>query len=158
MTVLLFLTFSCGVEGDVCGPEGPSEQWCPIDACAASCESVEAGTSCCLDAHGYGLSETSLERLLDDCVGDACDPEDYVSDAAALCIAQVNGLGSGVGWCGAGLVYNDADDVHWYVRNTTEGGCASGDPHTVGDTLTVNARTGEASAISTVFGSAESCE
>lgn len=123
-----------------CGPEGESQEQCPVDECAAACSTVESGTGCCIDAHGWGLDGDDLDRLLAACSGDDCDPGIYISAEAALCVAQVNGLEPGIGWCGG--YFDFVDGGAWYIRNTTYEGCP-GDPTLEGDGLRIDARSGE---------------
>jgi hypothetical protein len=119
------------------------------------CSSPEEASGCCLDAHGRGVDGSALEQLLAECSGQACDPEQYISAATALCLAQANGLASGVGWCGAGLVYNGESDVQWLVRNTTEDGCAAGEAFAEGDSIALDARDGSLLGTGTISGVVE---
>lgn len=98
---------------------------CPIDDCVEA-GSEESGIACCLERYGYGLDEDNTARLMETCVGDACNQELYVSDATALCIAQVYGLGSGLGSCSTGFVTVEAEGTtyNWWVENVHSYVCA----------------------------------
>lgn len=147
-----------GVGGqEVCGSAGESEAWCPIDACAMQCQSPEAGATCCIDAHGFGLDGADLDTLLSECIEEQCDPDLYISAESALCIGQVNGIGSGVGWCGAGFTMNGGEPT-WIVMNTTRDDCATEDVEAGtmgGDGVELNARTGAVLGFATIMGTAE---
>lgn len=128
MTPLLLSLLSCSgskTEADPaeCGPDTESEEWCPIDECALGCTSIKEGTACCLDAYGMGnFDEENLELLARGCTGDYCDQEQYISPAAAMCIAQVNGLGSGLGWCGS-VIWAYGEDSYWSSYSLIENRC-----------------------------------
>jgi hypothetical protein len=148
--LLLAWATGCGTLGQTCKTEGPSEEWCPIDPCALECDSLRSGVGCCVDTHGYGLDGHDLEVLEATCSEDECDDSRYISAAAALCIAQVNGLGSGVGWCGATLT-SLTTELSWLAANTVYDGCEVGSPNWERDVVFVDARTGEAGPVSTLY-------
>ena len=148
-TLILPWLFACaGSKEDsaktiACGPSGTSQEECVIDSCAIDCLSIEASIDCCIETHGFGLEGDNLQRLLDDCTGDDCDPHLYISAEAALCVAQVHGLESGVGWCGGW--FQSGSPANWMVSNRTYDGCAVGDPEMAsitGDGIQIDARTG----------------
>lgn len=122
-----------------CGPEAEWQEQCFVDECAAACSTVASGTGCCIEAHGRGLDGDDVDRLLAACSGDDCDPSLYISAETALCIAQVNGLEPGVGWCGG--YFDFVGGGAWYMRNTTYDGCPD-DTSMRGDGYQIDARTG----------------
>jgi hypothetical protein len=133
-----------GVGPPECGPQSVLEEGCPIDSCAAGCSSVEAGISCCIDTHGRGnFDANNLERLTNGCSGSNCEPEEYVSPRAALCISQVHGLESGVRWCGSTFEFS-GDERTWTNRNTVSYECGDGREYgdTLYDVIQIDARTG----------------
>jgi hypothetical protein len=112
---------------------------CPIDPCA-DLPSEADGIACCVERHGYGLDdEYDRDRLADRCVGDECDDARYISEAAAVCAAQVCGLASGVGVCAGSFEFGHGEGW-WIVMNVTEecdGNLCGG-----GDIVQVDAATG----------------
>lgn len=126
MRSLVFLLTAC-VRGpeDECGPSDTGVGGCPIDECAADCISVDAGVDCCLAMHGRGLTGHASETLEATCVGGECDSSQYISEETALCVAQVNGLSSGIGECYSGF-HMENGTPQWFVSNTLSGNCVSG--------------------------------
>lgn len=131
----------CDTASTCDGQETCATGSCEIDACVES-TSVEEAVDCCIAAHGYGLEEADVERLESSCVGDACRPDQYLSSASALCIAQVHGLQAGIGDCAASFVEVGADGTSfaWWVFNVHEQTC-SGDPLS-GDFIVIDAVSG----------------
>lgn len=150
-----------GDDLDQCGPTSLAEEGCPIDPCAAECSSVASGISCCVEAYGRGnFDDFNLERLMDACSGSDCDPDLYLSPDAALCVAQVYGLESGIGWCGSSFDIV-RDDAVWDALSTYLDECADGDDDLgdVGhDLIRIDARTGEYFAYADQIGLAECAE
>lgn len=108
--------------------ECPETPTCTLHACAA--QAGDAGISCCLAAEGRGLDEDAAADLADGCNPEtmSCDPEDYVSRAAAACIAQVAGLESGSGGCGGHFSVNGVEGAAWWMILNEHGpDCSTGD-------------------------------
>ncbi|MDP2308524.1 MAG: hypothetical protein Q8P18_21065 [Pseudomonadota bacterium] len=80
---------------------------------------------------------------MSECSGTDCDPDQYLSPEAALCIAQVHGLESGIRWCGSSFEFFGTDET-WTNRNTVVYGCT--DDREFGDVgydvIQLDARTG----------------
>lgn len=129
-----------------CGIPTSTNDECPVLTCAVQdeCSSIEAATDCCIETFGYGLEGRDLDNLTEDCDGEDCDPASYISEQAAICIAQAHGLEAGVGWCGGAFV-NSNPDFSWFVINTVEETECSEDGygHTIGYEIAFNAKTGE---------------
>lgn len=108
--------------------ECPETPTCSLHACAT--QAGDAGISCCLAAEGRGLDGDAAAELATDCDPEmmSCDPGDYVSKAAAVCIAQVAGLASGSGSCGGHFSVNGVEGAAWWmILNEREPNCSSGD-------------------------------
>jgi hypothetical protein len=128
--------FACG--GSTCGPaHTATAEGCPIDPCVAECTSKAAAIACCVDAHGRGLEGQSLDRLAYDCVGEACDPDRYLSEDAAICVAEAHGMESGIGACGSMFMSRT-----WTVINQTWDGCPDS-PQARGQAVHIDGVTGE---------------
>jgi hypothetical protein len=109
-----------------CGPQSLVEQGCPIDTCALECSSVATGMSRCLDTYRRGNFDAyNLDRLTSGCSGTDCDPDQYLSPEASLCIAQVHGLESGIRVCGSTFEFTGSD-ARWTNWNTVVYGCTDG--------------------------------
>jgi hypothetical protein len=102
------------------------DEACPISSCATECSSEAAAIECCVEGHGRGLSDDALEDLNENCTGDACEDSIYMSEAAALCLAQYNGLESGVDVCRAKLRLPEEEPALWEVWNTIRDQCTNG--------------------------------
>jgi hypothetical protein len=108
------------------------------------CSSVATGRTCGVDANGLGNFDAyNLDRLTSDCSGADCDPGQYLGPEAALCIAQVHGLESGIRVCGSTFEFSRAE-ARWTNWNTVVYGCADGrETADVGyDVIQLDARTG----------------
>lgn len=130
---------------------------CPLDQCAADCPPAEEAIACCAAAHGNGdFDAANLARLQEGCAAADCDPEQYLSPAAALCIAQAQGLAAGLGWCGATFDFEDGNPS-WTVRSQTLNNCREGlDFADVGyDAIQLDARSGALKARGDQIGLAE---
>ena len=64
---------------------------CPIDACTDEC-GVEDRLACCIASHGRGLTSEEYATVEERCSAVSCDPETFLSNQAALCSAQAQGL------------------------------------------------------------------
>jgi len=119
-TVVIFMVaLGCSeLEEETCGIPPSSNEECPVSSCAENCDDRVLGVLCCLDQFGYGLDHEDETILMEDCQGGTCDANKHISERAALCIAQVHGLESGVGWCG-GAFANSNPFFRWSVINTT---------------------------------------
>lgn len=145
---LLIFALACGPP---CGPTKVVDNAeCPVSDCALECTDERSGTSCCVDEFGRGLSSDQLERLTSDCEGEACDASLYISDDAAVCIAQVNGLDQGIGACGATFWYGSTDPSVWTVRNKLTTDCSDGMGWSSGELFVIHATTGEFMGIGSV--------
>ena len=137
--------------GVLCVAPQEATEECPISDCAATCATRTEGVDCCIQTHGYGLEDVYYEHLVKVCEGEEeCDRDRYLSEAAALCIAQVHGLG----WCGGGFFEGDEDFI-WSIINTLyESECAEAGMlgHNEGDRMTIDAVTGEVSGTSSIIG------
>lgn len=135
---------ACHSPAGNCGAVERGNDECPVDDCAESCQSIESGVACCIDHHGYGLDARDAEEVALSCTGEACSPDWHLTSQAAVCIAQVDGLDQGVGWCGAALV-GEGDRWRWAVTNTTfETTCEPDDMYffTSGTMVAVDSHTG----------------
>lgn len=122
---LLSLSVACLPQfNDTAAPEDASCEAgsCPIDACA------DGDVQCCIAAHGRGLDADAAATLAESCVDPYCDAGQYLSEAAAVCIAQVYGLEPGVDHCGAGFEPADATGAafEFQVHNVTNHECVDG--------------------------------
>ncbi len=121
---------------------GVANAECPVDECASSCDE-SAGVACCIAAHGRGLDKPATAALAAGCEGAACDARQYLSDATAVCIAQVYGLSPGIGACSADLQGCCGAEYEWQVDNTTRGSCGdSSVGFADGDVVWIDAITG----------------
>lgn len=139
-------------------PEGTEA--CPMDPCAAAASPSDA-RACCVEAHGYGVSDADdLERLGDTCAGGACDPATFVSADAALCIALAAGLEPGAEGCGASLWPSGTGSPHWLVESTLEAECPPGETYgdAKGVAMQVDAQTGEVAAATATTFSVIACD
>ncbi len=126
-------------------PECPATPTCSLHSCAT--DDIDDGAACCIAAEGMGLDDDAAADLARGCDPDAmsCDPEDYI-EAAAVCAAQVAGLGIGAGSCSGSLQVHATDgQVGWLVQNAHAPDCSTGDCLEV-DAVTGSADTGSACA------------
>ena len=103
---------------------------CTLHPCATQAGGADDGVACCIAAEGRGLDEQSAATLARDCNPEtmSCDPDDYLSQAAAICVAQGAGLAAGGGFCvGLFQVNGDEGRAWWVVMNQHVDDCASGD-------------------------------
>lgn len=111
--------------------ECPETPTCTLHSCATQGDAgADAGIACCIAAEGRGLDEKAAADLARACnpATMSCDPDDYVSEAAAVCIAQVAGLAAGEGLCGGHLWVNGEEGTAWWlVENMHTPNCSSGD-------------------------------
>lgn len=145
---MLLLLLACALSSDeapadacTLAPDGTDA--CPVDACAA-CDSVEDGIACCIDAHGNGpAGEVTMPDTIYCATSETYDRADYLSEDAARCIAQVHGLGPGLGACFADLVVCDGGArAQWYVSSKRDEGCGWADY----EGLVLDARSGRLSS------------
>jgi hypothetical protein len=140
--VVAVLLGACAAGGDRSAggwnPECPATPTCTLHACAA--EAGEDGIVCCIEAEGRGLDEEAAADLARSCDADtiSCDPADYISEAAAVCIAQVAGLQAGAGSCWGSLQVHATDgQAGWLVQSESLPNCSTG------HCLEVDAATGD---------------
>ncbi len=106
---------SAGDTGDTAG--GP----------AAACISANAVA----DGHGFGAANPASVEA--ECLaegGSSCAADDYISEDAALCLAEVYGLAAGIEPWHTGLVFHHGDMApRWNVDSTLtrDGAASSGD-------------------------------
>ena len=108
--------------------ECPETPTCTAHACAA--QDGDAGIACCLASEGRGLDGDAAQELARACDPErmSCDPGDYVSEAAAVCIAQVAGLATGNGSCGGHFSVDGAEGAaRWMILNELGPNCSEGD-------------------------------
>lgn len=140
LTIQLFLLAGCQERRD----PGDAAATCELDACV---DAGDDGLGCCIDAHGYGLEDTDdLEHLAANCQGDECDETGYISESAAICIAQTCGLLPGIGSCGASFQLGSSGPS-WLVENHTQSCADGGNLCGGGQTMGIDAVTGECGAI-----------
>ncbi|MES2638779.1 MAG: hypothetical protein V4850_04835 [Myxococcota bacterium] len=107
--------------------EADATESCPVATCSIGCASVEEGLRCCRQTYGYGLDGDALPVLDDTCeAGPACDPNLYLTHAAAMCAAQVHGLPTGVERCDAGFEHGASSGYTWRALSITADGCVDG--------------------------------
>lgn len=145
--MVVFLACECvhrDQDEDVpCGPETEGTELCPIDPCAEGCEDVSEAVRCCVSSHGYGITEEQGAIVLNGCEGEVCDLSQYLSDAAARCIAQAYGMEPGVSYCYARVV-DQASGVVWDVWNIQQETCTAEDYRfATGAEYYLDAHTGE---------------
>jgi hypothetical protein len=121
-------------------------------ACADICAELEAQFDCCTAEYGFGgFREGNLQELTDNCTGDACDPDQYVSERAAYCLAYGRGLGDGFSRYNA-VFYLSSDSAWFVVENPemAEGECVPGTlVDRSADIMQIDARTGEQGGVGT---------
>lgn len=129
--VIAVLLGACATGGDQSArgwnPECPASPTCSLHACAA--EAGEDGITCCIEAERRGLDDEAAADLARSCDAAtmSCDPADYISEAAAVCIAQVAGLEVGAGSCWGSLQVHAADgQVGWLVQSESLPNCSTG--------------------------------
>jgi hypothetical protein len=114
---MILLLLGCDGEPAACPAVEEGLPTCPMDACAQTC----GGLECCIEAYGRGLEGQDLDTLLSQCEGDACDPDPYLSAAAAMCAAQVQGFNIGIDACSSSLVWTTS--LYWRARNDMDLPC-----------------------------------
>jgi len=116
---------------------------CELDSCVGTAEGEGEGLVCCIAAHGYGIEDPNdLERLAARCTGEECDDTRYISEAAAMCVAQTCGLSQGIAGCNAWFQLGSSG-ASWVVENHTENCDGGGNLCGGGDFMVVDAETGE---------------
>ncbi len=95
-----------------------------MDDCAVTCGDVEDAVGCCIAAHGRGADAVLIPAS---CSGGACDPNRYLSEAAAICAAQAQGLVPGVSGCTATFEWS-AVGANWEVVGWLDA-CDDSFPH-----------------------------
>lgn len=111
--------------------ECPETPTCTLHSCATQGEGgTDDGIACCIAAEGRGLDEQAAGDLALDCnpATMSCDPDDYLREAAAVCIAHVAGLAAGDGSCGGHFWLNGEEGTAWWiVENQHASHCVTGD-------------------------------
>lgn len=132
---------------------------CAPDPCEHDSD-AESRATCCVAEYGRGVVEKDdLASLAESCAGEGCDPEQYVSAEAAVCIAARAGLEGAAERTWTELALREDGDAEWIVTVLEEPGeCGSaGFLDIEGDALVVDARDGITGASAQVWVTAE-CE
>lgn len=124
--------------------------WLGLTACMGVSEPSTAKT--CIQtysaAQGWGVEEDPVwwgrdpEAVERDCdlFGDPCDADDFLTRAAAQCIAEGQALAPGLQDWSYDLGYEESlSTVRWRIETVTE----IGDTSSKGDFLSIDAQTGE---------------
>lgn len=145
--ILLISSFACR---PACGPtKVVDDAACPVSACATECNDLESGSACCIETFGRGLGD-QIETLTVECEGESCDPALYISEEAAVCIAQVHGMSQGINDCAAAFQYDRTEVSRWLAANELERECSGGMGWSSGDIFLIDARSGEFMGIGSV--------
>jgi hypothetical protein len=108
----------------------------------AECDSLATARAACIERFP-SQGEDAAAQASSECLanaGTACDAASFISEAAAICIAEVEGLAEGLEPWRLALVYNSGHGrVTWSVTNTTYG---PNDDGASGWSLTLDAPTG----------------
>lgn len=148
--VLLIGATACREDPAQCGlPRTAEDTGAAIHTCALSCEDAEAARECCIVAEGRGAAEAEGGFCADPeclqegaaCENTACDPSKIITAAAAICIAQVDGLAPGLH--GLRAEFRGAADAIWDVENYWWTTCDEGVGETASQGREVSGLTGE---------------
>ena len=170
----------CGVgasdSGDAlaerCSPDRPAlmdapwEPYCQPEPCADECGSVDGAVQCCVDRYGRGVADPTWDGIsyLDD-PKDGCGPEvyapvEFLSPRAAVCVAQVHGMSSGIWSCDVELSCSVTGVIgpSYLVTNTTEDPCSLQVPgEGAGESVLLDALSGVVQASGPTYYSMPDC-
>ena len=153
------LGLGCASGTDSCGISLSTSSECEADPCAVDCQTHEVGVQCCISRHGRGLAGRAAGTLSESCEGRACDADRHISEEAATCVAQVYGLPTGIGWCGAAFAGQGSEYVWIAINTESETDCDSGSRYFFrsGQAMRLDSQSGALLDDSIEFGSTLEC-